>query len=205
MHRCFPWIFICLRVLDSPETGGVDSCELLCGSWELKLGPLEDQLLLSTAEQSLPFILALNFLDIELLILLPPSSMTNSQCSLGWLGIHYGHLAGPELMEICLSLCPQLLGLKICVLHHTQNPLNFFFKTRFLSLCSLGPWGGSTQSTELNVWSLKWMCIVDKDQGHKFMGTGEAFLRSGSEPAKPSSRGRMCRCWQCVQKLATTT
>jgi hypothetical protein len=32
-------------VLDSPRTGVKDSCELLCGFWELNPGPLEKYLL----------------------------------------------------------------------------------------------------------------------------------------------------------------
>lgn len=37
----------------SPETEVADNCELSCGSWELNLGPLEEQPMLSTAELSL--------------------------------------------------------------------------------------------------------------------------------------------------------
>ena len=36
-----------------PETGVTDSCELSYGCWELNLGPLEEQLVLLTAEPSL--------------------------------------------------------------------------------------------------------------------------------------------------------
>lgn len=37
-------------VLDSPRTGVKDSCELLCGFWELNPGPLEGKSVLLTAE-----------------------------------------------------------------------------------------------------------------------------------------------------------
>jgi hypothetical protein len=36
-----------------PETGVTDNCQLPCGCWELNLGPLEEQLVLLTAEPSL--------------------------------------------------------------------------------------------------------------------------------------------------------
>jgi hypothetical protein len=38
----------------SPGTGVTDGCELLCGCWELKLGPLEEQAVLLTGELSPP-------------------------------------------------------------------------------------------------------------------------------------------------------
>jgi hypothetical protein len=37
----------------SLRSGVIDSCELACGCWELNLGPLEEQRVLSTAEPSL--------------------------------------------------------------------------------------------------------------------------------------------------------
>lgn len=38
--------------IGSPGTGVVDSHELLCGSWELNLSPLEEQQVLLTPELS---------------------------------------------------------------------------------------------------------------------------------------------------------
>ena len=37
----------------TPGTGVTDSCELSCGCWELNPGPLEEQLVLLTAERTL--------------------------------------------------------------------------------------------------------------------------------------------------------
>ena len=47
----FLFYMVCLHVClcespRSPGTGVTDSCELSCGSWELNLGPLEEQSLL---------------------------------------------------------------------------------------------------------------------------------------------------------------
>jgi len=42
-----------MRVSESPGTGVTDSCELTCGCWELKPGPLEEQPVLLTSEPSL--------------------------------------------------------------------------------------------------------------------------------------------------------
>ena len=39
----------CVR---SSGTGVTDNCELLCGCWDLNLGPLEEQLVFLTAELS---------------------------------------------------------------------------------------------------------------------------------------------------------
>ena len=50
---------MCISVLPAcvsvrfPGTRITDSCELLCGCWELNLGPLEEQPVLLTAEPSL--------------------------------------------------------------------------------------------------------------------------------------------------------
>lgn len=41
------------RVSYSPKTGVTDSCKQPCGSWELNVGPLEEQPMLLTAEPSL--------------------------------------------------------------------------------------------------------------------------------------------------------
>ena len=42
-----------LKVPDPLGLGVIDSCELPCWYWELNLGPLEEQLVLSTPEPSL--------------------------------------------------------------------------------------------------------------------------------------------------------
>lgn len=43
MHWCFACICVCAGV-GCPGAGVTESYELSCGSWELNLGPLEDQL-----------------------------------------------------------------------------------------------------------------------------------------------------------------
>jgi hypothetical protein len=43
-------MYVYVKVLDPEVT---DSCELLCGCWELNLGPLEVQSVLLTTEPSL--------------------------------------------------------------------------------------------------------------------------------------------------------
>ena len=64
MISLFYFIFVscalvfCLHVylcegIRSPGTGIIDSYELPCGCWELKLGPLEEKPVLFTAEPSL--------------------------------------------------------------------------------------------------------------------------------------------------------
>lgn len=50
VHWCLP-ACVC-EVLD-PWNGVTDSCELLCGCWELNVSPLEDQSMLLNAEPSL--------------------------------------------------------------------------------------------------------------------------------------------------------
>jgi hypothetical protein len=40
--------------IQSPGTGDTDACEPLCGCWELKLGPLEEQVLLTALTSPAP-------------------------------------------------------------------------------------------------------------------------------------------------------
>jgi hypothetical protein len=49
MCICFARMNVCLR---SPETGIRDSCDLSCGCWERRLGPLKDQDVLLTTGPS---------------------------------------------------------------------------------------------------------------------------------------------------------
>jgi hypothetical protein len=44
---------VCERMSDPLELELKDSCELLCRCWDLNSGPLEDQPVLLTTEQSL--------------------------------------------------------------------------------------------------------------------------------------------------------
>lgn len=42
-HWCFACGISGLRVSDPPGSGVIHTCELLCGCWELKQDPLEEQ------------------------------------------------------------------------------------------------------------------------------------------------------------------
>lgn len=54
VHWCLP---ACMcEGAGSPGTGVTDSCELLCGCWELNVSPLEDQSMLLNAEPSFQFL-----------------------------------------------------------------------------------------------------------------------------------------------------
>jgi hypothetical protein len=48
----------------TPGPGVTDSCELLCGLWELNPGPLEEQPVVLTAEPSLQSLKAYLHIDI---------------------------------------------------------------------------------------------------------------------------------------------
>ena len=48
------YLHVCLcKGVQSPGTGATESYELPCGCWDLNLSPLEEQLVLLTAEPSL--------------------------------------------------------------------------------------------------------------------------------------------------------
>ena len=51
---CLSAVYMCEREgVRSPGTGVIDSCDLLCGCWELNSGPLEELPMLLTTEPSL--------------------------------------------------------------------------------------------------------------------------------------------------------
>jgi len=103
---------MCIGVLPAcvsvrfPRTGGIGSCELPCGCWELNQGPLVEQPVLLTTEpsvQSQPLQCLFCFVSF----VFKTEFLCSSPTFPGYSGTHSVDQAGLELIETHLSLPPK--------------------------------------------------------------------------------------------------